>query len=98
MASLLARFRSVSVLCFVLGCAGGAPPSPSPAASAPTAKTSPTPAASPAADASTPSDAGPKTQPWPYQTPAVVRGGAGMVVSDNAIASKVGRDVLAAGG
>jgi gamma-glutamyltranspeptidase/glutathione hydrolase len=44
------------------------------------------------------SDAGAKTGVWPYQKPVVVRGAQGMVVSDNAIASNVGRDVLASGG
>lgn len=44
------------------------------------------------------SDAGAKTGVWPYQTPVVVRGAKGMVVSDNAIASNVGRDILASGG
>jgi gamma-glutamyltranspeptidase/glutathione hydrolase len=44
------------------------------------------------------SDAGTKTGVWPYQAPVVVRGANGMVVSDNSIASNVGRDVLASGG
>jgi len=35
---------------------------------------------------------------WPYQEPVVVRGTRGMVVTDNAVASRVGRDVLAKGG
>ncbi|MCL2778324.1 MAG: gamma-glutamyltransferase [Polyangiaceae bacterium] len=35
---------------------------------------------------------------WPYRTPVVVQSMRGMVVTDNAISSKVGRDVLAAGG
>jgi gamma-glutamyltranspeptidase/glutathione hydrolase len=41
----------------------------------------------------------PPTPPaWPYKVPVVVHGSRGMVVTDNAVASKVGRDVLAAGG
>jgi gamma-glutamyltranspeptidase/glutathione hydrolase len=35
---------------------------------------------------------------WPYRVPVVVHGTRGMVVTDNAVASKVGADVLAAGG
>lgn len=36
--------------------------------------------------------------PWPHTSPIVVRSEKGMVVSDNAVATKVGREVLAAGG
>jgi gamma-glutamyltranspeptidase/glutathione hydrolase len=35
---------------------------------------------------------------WPYASPVTVRSAKGMVVSDNAVATNVGRDVLAAGG
>lgn len=35
---------------------------------------------------------------WPYQTPTVVKSEKGMVVTDNALGTQVGRDVLAAGG
>ena len=35
---------------------------------------------------------------WPYRTPVVVKGKNGMVVTDNALASQAGRDVLMAGG
>lgn len=35
---------------------------------------------------------------WPYKAPVVVRGAKGMVVTDDAISAKVGRDVLATGG
>ncbi len=35
---------------------------------------------------------------WPYQVPVVVKSTQGMVVTDNAIASQVGRDLLVAGG
>jgi len=47
---------------------------------------------------SAPVDAGVATPPWPYQTPQVVRSPHGMIVTDNALGTKVGRDVLAAGG
>ncbi|HRG96340.1 MAG TPA: gamma-glutamyltransferase, partial [Polyangiaceae bacterium] len=46
------------------------------------------------ADASPPAPA----PAWPYASPATVRSAKGMVVSDNALATKVGRDVLAQGG
>lgn len=95
MALRTAGLRPVVALLFLLGCAGGAPaPAPAPAVSTPAI----TPPAA-LADASTaPSDAGTTANPWPYQTPVVVRGANGMVVTDNAIASNVGRDVLASGG
>jgi len=75
----------------------------------PASTTSPSPpgAAAPFASAATPAlpaDAGPadvkkpKAPAWPYQTPVTARSERGMVVSDNAIASNVGREVLAAGG
>jgi gamma-glutamyltranspeptidase/glutathione hydrolase len=35
---------------------------------------------------------------WPYQNPVVVSSAQGMVVTDNALASQVGRDTLASGG
>ncbi len=35
---------------------------------------------------------------WPYKVPVVVRGTRGMVVTDNSVASRVGSDILAAGG
>ena len=41
--------------------------------------------------------AGPSTE-WPFNSPVVVRSSHGMVVTDNALGTKVGRDVLAAGG
>jgi len=43
-------------------------------------------------------DGGKARGEWPYATPVTVRSSKGMVVSDNAIASNVGRDVLASGG
>lgn len=86
--------RSVALaLVLLVGCAGGAPaPAPAPATQAAP------PASAPArADASA-GDAGAQANLWPYATPVVVRSASGMVVSDNAVASNVGRDVLASGG
>jgi gamma-glutamyltranspeptidase/glutathione hydrolase len=37
-------------------------------------------------------------KPWPYSSPVTVRGSKGVVVTDNAIGTNVGRDVLASGG
>ncbi|MDB4944292.1 MAG: Gamma-glutamyltranspeptidase [Labilithrix sp.] len=53
------------------------------------------------ASATLSADAGAAVAPraeWPFVTPEVVRSDKGMVVSDNAIATGVGRDVLASGG
>src|SRR5436190_19434311 len=68
----------------------------------------PAPTPQPSATASVAVSAAPKLEPdagapapkavWPYTAPIVVRGDKGMVVTDDAIASKVGSDVLAAGG
>ncbi len=95
MRSPLARglvLSSLLVSC-ALACGGAPVPPPPP----------PPPPASAAPDAGAQvanADAGAPVKPavWPYGAPVVVRGSKGMVVSDNAIASKVGRDVLAAGG
>lgn len=85
------RFLRSVALVFLLGCAGGAP-APAPPAPAPAVAP-----AHAAADAEA-GDAGAPANAWPYQTPVVVRSANGMVVSDNAVASNVGRDVLASGG
>ncbi len=45
-----------------------------------------------------PVDAGTNGEPWPYDNARVARSDRGMVTSDNSLATKVGRDVLAAGG
>ncbi len=75
-----------------MGCAG---PTTSPTTSAaPHASVA---IAPPIVDAST-ADTAPAQKPWPYATPVVVRGTAGMVVSDNATATNVGRAILASGG
>src|SRR5262245_8578786 len=80
-----------------VGCAGAPAPSPPPVTSAVPAPAPPPPvvaaATAPAGDAGAP-----KAGPWPFQTPVVVRGEKGMVVSDNALATNVGRDMLASGG
>jgi gamma-glutamyltranspeptidase/glutathione hydrolase len=92
------RFASVSLVTLVamtFGCAGA--PAPAPAPPPP-----PVDASAPAslADASAPpADAGAKVAAaWPYEHPIVVRGTKGMVVSDDALATEVGREVLASGG
>lgn len=91
--ALRSGLRPVVALLFLVGCAGGAP-APAPAAFTPAI----TPPAA-LADASTSlHDEAAPANPWPYATPVVVRGERGMVVTDNAIASNVGRDVLASGG
>jgi gamma-glutamyltranspeptidase/glutathione hydrolase len=90
-------------LCLVVACGTPAPP-PAPdharrVGPATTAAPTPALAIAPVADASvasSPSDAG--AQAWPYSTPVTVRSTKGMVVTDNAIASNVGRDVLTSGG
>ncbi|MDF2697147.1 MAG: Gamma-glutamyltranspeptidase [Labilithrix sp.] len=93
---LASALRTALVVLVAAGCAGSPAPSPPPASTVAAPASAPVLAV--AADASAPGDAGPKAEPWPYQTPVVVRGTAGMVVSDNAIATNVGRDVLASGG
>ena len=88
---------SSAVLCLVVACAGAPAPSPPPPAPPP-----PTASAMPLADAmaeaGAASDASAARAPWPYATPVTVRSAQGMVVTDNSVASNVGRDVLAAGG
>jgi gamma-glutamyltranspeptidase/glutathione hydrolase len=78
-----------------LSSACGTPPAPTVAATpAPHASV----VAAPSTDAGNAEDAGPKKSVWPYGTPVVVRGASGMVVSDNALATNVGRDILKSGG
>jgi gamma-glutamyltranspeptidase/glutathione hydrolase len=85
---------SLVAVVLVLGC-GSSPPPPAPAPPpVTTSVVAPPPVA--VADAGAPAQA--KEEVWPYQEPVVVHGANGMVVSDNAIASNVGRDVLASGG
>jgi len=84
--------RSAAFLLVLIGCGGSPAPAPPAATTAPVAVTTP------AADAAAPVDAAPKPAVWPYQTPVVVRSEKGMVVTDNTVATKVGRDVLASGG
>lgn len=87
------------VLALAAACSGppAAPPAPPPgpphAPPAPAAVV----VAPDASVASSNADAGARA-PWPYATPVTVRSPKGMVVSDNAVASNVGRDVLASGG
>lgn len=92
---------SVAIVAFAgFAACAGAPASPASPPPVPSATVAPLPSATlaTASDASAPaSDAGARGV-WPYAAPVTVRSTQGMVVSDNAIATKVGRDVLAAGG
>jgi gamma-glutamyltranspeptidase/glutathione hydrolase len=85
--------RGLALTLVLVAC--GTPPAPPPPPPPPTTATPPPP---PIVDAG--SDAAPvkAEKPWPYVTPVVVKGGKGMVVTDNAVSSNVGRDVLASGG
>lgn len=99
------RFLASSALPLVVTLLFGAC-SPAPdVVSPPTSGLGPKPdAALSVADASSPSDASsdassaPAKPVWPYATPVTVKSARGMVVTDNALASKVGKDVLAKGG
>ncbi len=78
-------------------------PAPAPVPTPPPTTSTPAPITTPSAISSAAvADAGAapaKTAGvWPYTTPVVVKGSHGMVVTDNAVASKVGSDVLASGG
>jgi gamma-glutamyltranspeptidase/glutathione hydrolase len=85
----------VAILAVLAAC--GAPPAAAPRVAPPEAHATVTPAPVPAAPAPVPFEA--RLPPaWPYKSPVLVHGAHGMVVSDNAIASNVGRDMLAAGG
>ena len=91
----LVRGLSVSVVLFAAGVACGTPPAPPPPPPVTTAIAPP----APVLDAGAPDAAPVKAEkPWPYTTPVVVRSAKGMVVTDNAISSNIGKDVLASGG
>ncbi|MDB4935976.1 MAG: Gamma-glutamyltranspeptidase [Labilithrix sp.] len=97
---LLSSSLAFFALCVVVACAG-APASPPPPPAPPIATASATsapiaPVAADAGDASA-NDGGARA-PWPYATPSTVRSAKGMVVTDNSVATNVGRDILAAGG
>lgn len=92
-------------VCLVVACGGGAPATappppahvPAPGAIASAALDASASAADAGADAH--ADAASQARaPWPYATPVTVRSTRGMVVTDNAVATNVGRDILAAGG
>lgn len=87
---MLARVLARSSLLLLVAACSGSPPPPAPPP--------PTVALPTTADAGAPPAAAAEPKPWPYATPVVTRGTKGMVVSDNALATQVGRDVLAAGG
>ncbi|WP_394836810.1 gamma-glutamyltransferase [Pendulispora rubella] len=85
-------------LALAAGCGSNSAPSQAPAAAQPSSATAPAPSSVATVEApSTP--AAPQMPPgWKYEKPVVVEGANGMVVTDHATGSKVGRDVLAAGG
>jgi len=90
-AGLAALFVAVAAAC--------APaPAPSPPEVVPAAKPSavPTADAAPPADAAT--DAAPAVAPFPYAKAVVVKSTKGMVVTDDAHSTKVGKEMLASGG
>ena len=85
-------------LVFVVACAGAPAPAPPPPTTAIAPATAPATDASASSDASA-GDAGASARgAWPYTAPVTVRSAQGMVVTDNAVATNVGRDVLASGG
>src|SRR5687768_2828713 len=87
------RFPAVSLALVVLvACGGSPPPTPPPVTSA----LPPPPPPVAMVDAGAPE--APKAKPWPYASPVVVKSPKGMVVTDNAAATNVGKDVLASGG
>jgi gamma-glutamyltranspeptidase/glutathione hydrolase len=82
----------------LLAACAGAPAAPPPPLPPPTVAAAAAPDAAVDADAAAGADAGGARAAWPYTTPVTVSSAKGMVVSDNALASEVGRDVLVAGG
>ena len=92
-------FWSVPLVVALFAACAGDPPMPMPSSPVSASTGHELPAAPPVVAAI---DAGAVAAPargaWPYTQPVVVRSAKGMVVSDNAISSNVGRDVLAAGG
>jgi gamma-glutamyltranspeptidase/glutathione hydrolase len=87
----------VALIVALVACGSPPPPAPPPRVEPPPPAAVSSAPAAPAAPAPIPFEA--RIPPaWPYKQPAVVHGAHGMVVSDNAIASNVGRDMLASGG
>ncbi len=87
-----------AVLALFVACAG-APPVPMPPSPVSASTGHELPDTGPPAVADAGADAAAHARGvWPYTQPVVVRSTKGMVVTDNAIASSVGRDILAAGG
>src|SRR5271169_4775822 len=86
-AGMLARVTQVALLVAMAACSGGGPSVVPPTPAVPSAL--PLVAAAPA----------PFPPDWPYQAGAAAPHGArGMVVTDNAIGTRVGVDILASGG
>lgn len=92
MRTRIAALRALAFL-VVIGCAG-APPTPPPPPASPPAEVQHQPAPPEAA----PTDASARPNAWSYQHPVVVRATTGMVVTDDTLATEVGREVLATGG
>jgi gamma-glutamyltranspeptidase / glutathione hydrolase len=89
-----------AVLALLVACGSPPPPAPRPVAPPPVA-TVVTPPPAPPEPAAPPGPVPFEARlpaGWAHKKPAVVHGAHGMVVSDNAISSKVGSDMLAAGG
>ena len=101
LSSLLSR-PSVTLagLALLAACAGApeTPPPPPPVPPALVVSAAP-PVVAVVPDAGAAGDGGAHVRgPWPYTTPVTVRSPRGMVVTDNAISSNVGKDILASGG
>ncbi|HSO40278.1 MAG TPA: gamma-glutamyltransferase [Labilithrix sp.] len=95
---LLWSVSGAVVLALFVACAG-APPLPMPPSPVSASTGHELPDAAPPVVPDAGADAAPPTRgAWPYTQPVVVRSAKGMVVSDNAISTNVGRDILAAGG
>lgn len=94
---MVSRFRSTfAVFVLFLGCGHNAPPAPPPVSMTPAPASVIPPPATTAEQVSAPVWRLPEN--WPIAAPAVVKSDKGMVVSDNSVATQVGRDVLVAGG
>ena len=90
-------FVALVGLSLVVACAGTPAPSPPPSPKAPAISAAPSVTPAPPDAKVAAGDAGTRA-PWPYASPVTVRGTRGMVVTDNSVASNVGKDILAAGG
>ncbi len=92
--SVAAKFVALAVALVLAGAVACHEAAPAPPLAAPPAPPPITSASAGPADPPAPAE----SAVWPYTSPSVVRDARGMVVTDNALGTKVGRDVLAAGG